>query len=89
MVLGSIILTVHGSKEVDTKPKSCGLCFLELVALLVAGGAADLLPMSPTVSANILIVCPAPSIAFDSCAVVEMGAVSTASGWLEMLCFNL
>ena len=67
--------------------RSLGRCCLGKVDLLVAGGAADVLPLPLDYPLPFLRIHPPSLLVCCFLVFVEMGATSTASGWLEVNLF--
>jgi len=63
--------------------RSLGRCCLGLVALLVDGGAAEVLPVSLNCSLPLRRTHP-PTLVCCFCVFAAMGVTSTKSGWLEV-----
>ena len=63
--------------------RSSGRCCLGLVALLVAGGAAEVLPVSLNFPLPLRRTHP-PTLVCCFCVLAAMGVTSTNSGWLEV-----
>ena len=95
LVLRSGVLTVLDLDKVDVAPmfaEVLGRCCLGLVALLVAGSAAGVLPVSlscpltlrRTHSAVVCYFCVSPAVVCCFCVFAAMGITSTISGQLEV-----
>ena len=67
---------------------SLGRCCLGLVALLVAGGAAEVLPVSFNSSLPLRRT-HLPTFVCCFCVFAAMGVTSTKSGQLEVICLYL
>jgi len=98
LVLRSSVLTVATElDEVNVTLRSIfvilrslmGRCYLEKVDLLVAGGAAEVLPFPLNYPLPLLRTHPPSLLVCCFCFLVfaEMGATSTASKWLEINLF--
>jgi hypothetical protein len=86
LVLRSGVLTVLDLDKVDVTTRfaegSLGWCCLGLVALLVVGGAAEVLPVSLNCPLPLRRTHP-PTLVCCVCVFAAMGVTSTKSGWLE------
>ena len=86
LVLRSGVLTGLGLDEVDVAPSFVevfGRCCLGLVAVLVAGGAAGVLPVSLNCPLPLQKTHP-PTLVYCSCVFAAMGVTSTKFGRLEV-----
>ena len=80
------VLTVLDLDEVDVTPRFAEVfsrCYLGLVALLVAGGAAEVLPVSLNCPLPLQRIHP-PTLVCCFCIFAAMGVTSTKSGRLEV-----